>query len=110
MDDSDAAGFGALFVLLLISAVLGFIPAMIAQSKGRELAPWWIYGTLLFIFALVHSLLLTPTEKTVEQRAVSAGNLKCPHCAEWIKREAKVCRFCGRDVDLFDGPALGRPL
>jgi hypothetical protein len=23
---------------------------------------------------------------------------KCPHCAEIIKREAKVCRFCSRDV------------
>lgn len=22
----------------------------------------------------------------------------CPHCAETIKRAAKVCRFCGRDV------------
>lgn len=31
---------------------------------------------------------------------VSRGekNKKCPHCAEWIKAEAKVCKHCGRDV------------
>lgn len=25
---------------------------------------------------------------------------KCPHCAEWIKAEAKVCKHCGRDAEL----------
>jgi NADH pyrophosphatase NudC (nudix superfamily) len=24
---------------------------------------------------------------------------KCPHCAEMINKDAKVCKFCGKDVD-----------
>ncbi len=36
----------------------------------------------------------------------STGGRSCPHCAERIRREAVICRFCGRDV----GPgALATP-
>lgn len=27
------------------------------------------------------------------------GRRECPHCAEHIKRKAKVCHFCGKDVE-----------
>ncbi|MDX7993267.1 zinc ribbon domain-containing protein, partial [Xenorhabdus sp. psl] len=30
--------------ILLIAAVLGLIPALIANSKGRSFILWWIYG------------------------------------------------------------------
>ena len=44
--------------LLLIAAVIGLIPAAIANSKGRSFFAWWIYGTLFWIIAMPHSLLL----------------------------------------------------
>lgn len=38
--------------------LLGLLPALIAQSKGRLFLRWYIYGVLLFIVALLHSILI----------------------------------------------------
>lgn len=45
-------------ITYLIAAGIGLIPASIAASKGRSFLGWWIYGVLLFIVALPHSILI----------------------------------------------------
>ena len=83
---------------LVIAVLIGLIPAFIAQSKGRSFVPWWIYGAAIFIVALPHALLLKPNQQLIEQEQLLQGMQKCPFCAEIIKGDAVVCRYCGRDI------------
>lgn len=84
--------------LIIICAILGCIPAIIASNKGRSFFAWWIYGALLFIFALIHSLCIKKDHKAIERSQRSEGLVKCPFCAEMIKPEAIKCKHCGSDI------------
>jgi hypothetical protein len=72
-----------------------------AASRDRGYSPWlglalgMLFGPLLaWVLFLIDGIF-------------TANELKrCPHCAEWIEPQAKVCRFCQRDVPAAPrGPA-----
>ena len=86
------------FLIFIGVLFLGLIPAAIAKDKGRNFYLWWAYGFFLFLIALVHSLLMKPTTAAYERQQISSGMVKCPHCAEFVKAEANVCRYCGNKI------------
>ena len=83
--------------LLLVLILLGLVTAFIAEKKGRSFGLWWVYGAFLFIVAFPHALLME-----------SDRVRKCPFCAEVVKKEAVVCRFCSRPLPAAapDPPAV----
>ncbi|MEH2407896.1 zinc ribbon domain-containing protein [Nostoc sp.] len=77
---------------VIFAWLIGLIPGFIAYNKGRNFYNWWMYGHLMFIFALPHALLLKETENSM----INKGIYKiCPYCAETVKKEATVCKHCG---------------
>lgn len=81
--------------IITLAAVLGFVVASIAHRKGRNFGLWWLFGTLLGIVALPWALLMPYDEKSTDRQRANAGLKKCPSCAEFVKPDAKVCRYCG---------------
>lgn len=96
--------------LLLICALLGCIPGAIASSKGRSFFGWWLYGALLFIVALIHSLCISKDYKSLEHSEINSGLVKCPYCAELIKPEAVKCKHCGSEVEGLSITANEQPV
>jgi zinc-ribbon domain len=91
--------------ILIVAVLIGLIPAIIAANKGHNFVLWWLFGAVLFIVALPMALLIKPNENALDLIKMR----KCPYCAELIKREATVCRYCGRELPKITPSTIETP-
>lgn len=57
---------------IFILSIAGLIPASIAKSKGYSFLLWWIYGSFLFVIALIHIVLMP--NKNLRQVSYNRNN------------------------------------
>jgi len=81
----------------LAFAILG---AVIAGAKGRSAVGFFFLGLLLSpLLSIIAALIVKPNQKVLEREALWKGeSRKCPFCAELIRSEASVCRYCSREL------------
>lgn len=119
---------GATFVNFIMLQIISLIFALVAKSLYVDISSnivklfssinldiytinscirtiFWLIGELFFIYAVVTTVAAAMAIFRLNSLYQSYVNIKndvpqqsCPHCAELIKQEAKVCRCCGRDL------------
>jgi hypothetical protein len=77
-------------IILLWAVIGGIVGAMIGQKKGRTGEGGALGAILGPLGWLV--VALGPDYKAENE------TMKCPFCAELVKREAKICKHCGKEL------------
>lgn len=89
-----------LYSILLIGSyiVVIFISGIIGKSKGRT-ALGYVLGILSGPLGILIILFIPEEKMKKEMREVKNRTAKkCQYCAEIIKIDAIVCKYCGRQV------------
>ncbi len=83
-------------LLIFCWLVMGLLCAVVAAAKRRSGLGWFILGCLFGPLALLFAAAMSSAP-----RNESAGALKiCPHCAEKVKLQASLCKYCGQPLEV----------
>ncbi len=63
----------------------------------------FILGLCILLLApTVITFILVSIRSRQKKQISTERRIRCPYCAEWIQPEAKVCRFCKREIKIVD--------
>lgn len=82
-------GFLVWIVVAILSGITGHF---IGRSRGRGATGFWLGFLLGPLFGWTIALFIREDVEANSKR-------KCPYCAEIIRSDAKICRFCRKELN-----------
>lgn len=93
--------------ITLLAVVAMYVLCLVVSAQNGQWI-WFVLGLFIAPLALVGALLPPKPDSHNGRKRMRT----CPKCAEYVKREASVCRYCRTDlepVQFFRMPGFEQP-